>query len=55
MNESTHTSEPLLAAEEGFQNPEQGSQATQLPADKELPPVIRELVTKDFGQWWASR
>ncbi len=45
MNELTHTSEPLLAAEEEFQNPEQGSQAAQLPPDKALPPVIRELVT----------
>ena len=45
MNESTHTPEPLLAAEEEFQNPEQGSQAAQLPDDKALPPVIRELVT----------
>ena len=45
MNELTHTSEPLLAAEEEFQNPEQGSQTAQLPADKALPPVIRELVT----------
>lgn len=45
MDELTHTPEPLLAAEEEFQNPEQGSQAAQLPPDKELPPVIRELVT----------
>ena len=45
MNELTHTPEPLLAAEEEFQNPEQGSQAAQLPPDKALPPVIRELVT----------
>ena len=45
MNELTHTSEPLLAAEEEFQNPEQGSQTAQLPDDKALPPVIRELVT----------
>lgn len=45
MDELTHTPEPLLAAEEEFQNPEQGSQAEQLPPDKELPPVIRELVT----------
>ena len=45
MNELTHTSEPLLAAEEEFQNPEQGSQTAQLPADNALPPVIRELVT----------
>ena len=45
MNESTHTSGPLLAAEEEFQNPEQGSQTAQLPDDKALPPVIRELVT----------
>ena len=45
MNESTHTPEPLLAAEEEFQNPEQGSQTAQLPDDKALPPVIRELVT----------
>ena len=44
MNESTHTSEPLLAAEEEFQNPEQGSQTAQLPDDKALPPVIREAV-----------
>lgn len=45
MDELTHKPEPLLAAEEEFQNPEQGSQAAQLPPDKELPPVIRELVT----------
>ena len=45
MNESTHIPEPLLAAEEEFQNPEQGSQTAQLPDDKALPPVIRELVT----------
>lgn len=45
MNELTHTPEPLLAAEEEFQNPEQGSQTAQLPDDKALPPVIRELVT----------
>ena len=44
MNELTHTSEPLLAAEEEFQNPEQGSQTAQLPDDKALPPVIREAV-----------
>ena len=45
MNELTNAPEPLLAAEEEFQNPEQGSQTAQLPADNALPPVIRELVT----------
>ena len=45
MNELTNTSEPLLAAEEEFQSPEQGRTKAQLPPDRELPPVIRELVT----------
>ena len=45
MNELKQNTEHLLAAEEEFQNPEQGPAKAQLPPDRELPPVIRELVS----------